>query len=155
VNPQLEHYLTFGDPCEPVGTTGEWNSFTGSSDGWVPVAFDLSAYAGQEVELVISYVTDVAIGETGLMVDDTRLVTAAGVAEAEGFETGLGAWSVLDAPEGSPGNTSNFERTRALAGLVAAVLTPDTVLLGFGLEQLETPASRASTMRDMLQHLGQ
>ena len=37
----------------------------------------------------------------------------------------------------------------------AAVLTPDTVLLGFGLEQLETPASRANTMRDMLQHLSE
>lgn len=154
-HPQLERYITFGDPCQPAGSTGEWNSFTGASDGWTPVAFDLGAYAGAEVELVISYVTDAFTGETGLMVDDTRLVTAAGVSEAEGFETGLGAWSVLDAPEGSPENTSNFERTRALGGLVAAVLTPDTVLLGFGLEQLETPTSRANTMRDMLQHLGQ
>jgi hypothetical protein len=154
-HPQLERYITFGDPCQPVGSSGEWNSFTGTSDGWTPVAFDLSAYAGQEVELVISYVTDPFTGEAGLMVDDTRLVTAAGVTEAEGFETGLGAWSVLDAPEGSPENTSNFERTRALGGLVAAVLTPDTVLLGFGLEQLETPANRANTMRDMLQHLSE
>lgn len=153
-HPNLENYITFGETCEPTGATGEWNSFTGTSDGWVPVAFDLSAYAGQEVELVISYVTDPFTGETGLIVDDTRLVTNAGTLEAEGFETGLGAWSVLEAPEGSPGNASDFERTRGLGGLVAAVLTPDTVLLGFGIEQLGNPADRASTMRDMLRHLG-
>ena len=72
-HPQLEHYLTLGDPCLPTGTTGEWNSFTGSSNGWVPVAFDLSAYGGGEVEVVLSYVTDPAFGGAGLIVDDTRL----------------------------------------------------------------------------------
>ncbi|MCU1443086.1 MAG: zinc carboxypeptidase [Cryobacterium sp.] len=153
-HPQLLHYLTPGDPCEPVGTTGEWNSFTGSSDGWVPVAFDLSAWAGQQVELTISYVTDPFTGETGLAVDDTRLVTTAGTTEAEGFETELGAWNApIGPPDGSPEIPSTFDRTRALGGLVAAVLTPDTVLLGFGLEQIGTPAERASTVRDMLQHL--
>ena len=28
------------------------------SGGWQEVAFDLSAYAGQQVEIVVSYVTD-------------------------------------------------------------------------------------------------
>ena len=31
----------------------------------MPVAFDLSAYAGQQVEIVVSYVTDPFTGGTG------------------------------------------------------------------------------------------
>ncbi len=56
----------------------------------MPVAFDLSAFAGKQVEVIVSYVTDLFIGGTGALVDDTGLVTSAGVAEAEGFEAGLG-----------------------------------------------------------------
>ena len=59
----------------PTARPAAWNSFTGTSDGWVPVAFDLSAYAGQQVEVVVSYVTDPFTGGTGVIVDDTRLVT--------------------------------------------------------------------------------
>ena len=88
-HPQLEHYLTLGDPCLPTGTTGEWNAFTGSSGGWVPVAFDLSAYAGSKVEVVVSYVTDPAFAGAGLIVDDTRLVVAGAPTQEDGFEDGL------------------------------------------------------------------
>ena len=35
------HYLGGAD-CTSPGTTGEWNSFTGSTAGWQQVAFDLS-----------------------------------------------------------------------------------------------------------------
>lgn len=152
-HPQLEHYLTLGDPCLPTGTTGEWNSFTGTSNGWTDVSFDLSAFAGQEVEVVVSYVTDVFIGEAGLVVDDTRLVIDGTVVEAEGFEEGLGEWVVLGAPESSPGNTSDFERSRGLGGVVAATATPDTLMFGFGLEQLESDAARADVVGRILAHL--
>lgn len=141
-HPQLEHYLTVANPCLPTGTTGEWNSFTGSSDGWIPVSFDLSAYAGGEVEVVVSYVTDPFTGGTGLI-----------VAEAEGFETDLGAWSVLGAPESSPGNASDFERTQGLGGIVAVTATPDSLMFGFGLEQLESDAARAEVVGRILDHL--
>ena len=66
-------YLTLGDPCLPTGTPGRGTRSPASSDGWIPVAFDLSAYAGQQVEIVVSYVTDPFTGGTGVMVDDTRL----------------------------------------------------------------------------------
>ena len=36
---------------------------------------------------------------------------------AEGFETGLGAWAVLDAPDGSPDNAANFERGFGIGGI--------------------------------------
>ncbi len=101
-HPQLLHYLTLTNPCTPTGTTGEWNALTGSTGGWIPVSYDLSAYAGQQVELVVSYVTDPGTGGLGVVIDDTKLVTTSGESQAEGFETGLGAWSVLGSPESSP-----------------------------------------------------
>ena len=49
-------------------STGEWNSMTGSSCGWIPVSFDLTAFAGQNIELVVSYVTDPSTGEQTLLI---------------------------------------------------------------------------------------
>ncbi len=152
-HPNLLRYLTPGDPCTPA-TAGVWNSFTGSSGGWTPVAFDLTPYAGQQVELVISYVTDPFTGGAGVVIDDTRLITTGGLIEAEGFETGLGAWAVLDAPDGSPGNVVNFERGPGIGGIIAAVSTADTVVLGFGLEQLEDPGIRAAVIATSLAGFG-
>ncbi|GGP06897.1 hypothetical protein LDL08_10280 [Nonomuraea glycinis] len=51
-----------GHPCAATGTSGSWNRFTGNSGGWQPVAFDLSAYAGRQVEVSVSYVTDPGSG---------------------------------------------------------------------------------------------
>ncbi|MFD4421436.1 M14 family zinc carboxypeptidase [Agromyces sp. NPDC058484] len=154
-HPQLEHYLTVqpgGQPCLPTGTTGEWNSFTGSSDGWIPVSFDLSGYAGEQVEIVFSYVTDPFTGETGLMVDDTKLVVAGTETQAEGFETGLGAWQVLGAPATSPGNTGDWERITVEGPFHGVIATPDTLMFGFGLEQLATDEQRAEVVGRMLAH---
>jgi hypothetical protein len=153
LHPWLEHYLTRGNPCTPTGSTGDWNSFTGASDGWTPVAFDLSAYAGQQVELVISYVSDPFTGEVGLAVDDTRLVTNAGPRDEDGFEAGIGAWTLLGAPEGSPANVQDFEVSPGLGGITASVTTEDTMLLGFGLEQLATDEERAAVVGAALDHL--
>ena len=154
-HPNLAKYLTVDDPCTTPGsaTPGLWNSFTASSGGWVPAAFDLSAYAGGQVEIIVSYVTDPFSGGTGVILDDTRLTTTAGVVEAEGFESGLGAWSILGAPEGSPGNVVDFERTVGLGGITAAVTTPDSVTLGFGLEQLDSDETRAAIVGAALDHL--
>lgn len=73
LHPNLLKYLTQGDPCTTPGsaTPGLWNSFTGESDGWQPVAFDLSAYAGQQVEVIVSYVTDPVTGGSGVIIDGT------------------------------------------------------------------------------------
>jgi hypothetical protein len=146
-HPFLEHYLTRADAttptCSPTGSTGSWNRFTGSSGGWQQVRLDLSAYAGSQVELSISYVTDPGSGGIGAFVDDTRL-TVDGAVTAEGFETGLGAWTTPGSPEGSPGNISDFRRSQVLVG--SAISTPDTVLLGFGVEQVADPAERAGLL---------
>jgi hypothetical protein len=80
--------------CTATGTTGSWNSFTGASDGWQQVGFDLSAYAGKSVEVSLSYITDPGSGGHGVLADDTSLVVGGTATQAEGFETSLGAWSV-------------------------------------------------------------
>ncbi|MFF8410256.1 M14 family metallopeptidase [Streptomyces omiyaensis] len=142
LHPALGRYLTLGeDGCASTGTTGAWNAFTGPSNGWRQASVDLSAYAGRQVELSLSYVSDPGTGETGAFVDDVRLVTAAGT-EREGFESSLGAWTVPGAPEGSPGNARDWTRSPALFHSVAAVTTRDTVLLGFGLEHVGSAAER-------------
>jgi hypothetical protein len=154
-HPQLANYLTLPTGpglCAPSGTTGEWNSFTGNSGGWIPVSFDLSAYAGEEVEIVVSYVTDPFTGDIGLMVDDTTLVIDGTATEVEGFETGTGAWTVPGAPATSPGNASDFTRFDAEGPFYSATATPATLLFGFGLEQLDSDEARAEVVGRILAH---
>ncbi|GAA2901971.1 M14 family metallopeptidase [Streptosporangium fragile] len=150
-HPWLLRYLTPGNPCTATGTSGSWNAFTGSSNGWRQVAFDLSAYAGKQVEVSISYVTDPATGGVGAFVDDTKVTTTAGELTAEGFESGLGAWSTPGPPPGSPTGSGDF--ARAQADKTAAVSTKDSVFLGFGLEQVADPAQRAATIKKIMKHL--
>ncbi|MBM7585059.1 immune inhibitor A [Bacillus pakistanensis] len=50
------------------------HGITGKSDGWVDAKFDLSAYAGQNVEVKINYWTDVAATNPGLYVDDIQVL---------------------------------------------------------------------------------
>nr|WP_083270662.1 immune inhibitor A domain-containing protein [Bacillus marinisedimentorum] len=49
------------------------NGITGSSGGWIDASFDLSAYAGEEVEVAIEYVTDAAVSNPGLFADDLSI----------------------------------------------------------------------------------
>jgi hypothetical protein len=153
LHPNLERYLAPGNPCSPA-FEGSWNAFTGESGGWVPVAFDLSAYEGQQVEIVVSYVTDPVTGGLGVIMDDVRLTTMGGVVEAEGFEEDFGAWQVLGPPEGSGDNGRDWERAHALGDITAGVATEDTLLLGFGIEQLESPDARAELVADALEFVG-
>ncbi len=46
------------------------NGITGSSAAWVRAAFDLSAYAGQQVLFRLSYFTDGAVFREGVYIDD-------------------------------------------------------------------------------------
>lgn len=142
-HPFLARYLTVANSgCTATGTSGAWNRFTGSSNGWQPVSVDLSAYAGKQVELSISYVSDPGTGGIGAFVDDTRLVVSGTPQGSEGFETVLGPWSVPGPPAGSPGNAGDWARSQALFQSQAAVTTRDTVLLGFGLEHVPGAADR-------------
>jgi immune inhibitor InhA-like protein len=153
MHPFLRHYITGGNPCAGTGTSGAWNSFTGTSNGWQQTAFDLAAYAGKQVEVSIAYVSDPFTGGAGLFIDDTRVTTTGGTVDAEGFESGLGPWAIAGAPAGSPGNASEFVRSQALIDTVSSVVTEDSVLLGIGAEQVATPAERNALLGRALQHL--
>ncbi|WP_349409730.1 immune inhibitor A domain-containing protein [Pseudalkalibacillus sp. SCS-8] len=75
-------YVTVnGSPIPSDITTNEdphksnaGNGITGSSNGWIDASFDLSDYVGQEVEIAIEYVTDVAVSNPGLYADDLSVV---------------------------------------------------------------------------------
>ena len=150
-HPFLTHYLTPGNPCTNTGTSGSWNAMTGDSGGWQQATFDLSAFAGKQVEVSISYVTDPGTGGVGAFVDDTAIVVGGTATQAEGFETGLGAWSLPGPPAGSPPGGGDFTRSQALVS--AAVTTADSVLLGFGVEQLATPAEQAEVLGKAVSYL--
>jgi hypothetical protein len=153
MHPFLTHYLTAGDPCASTGTTGSWNAITGTSDGWRPVSFDLSAYAGQAVDVKISYVTDPAGGGIGAFVDDTRVTAGGAVLDADGFEGATSLWTIEGAPAGSDANQGDFVYSTELVQLSASVTTGDSVLLGYGVEQLATPADRADVVGRIMSHL--
>ncbi|WP_411106135.1 M14 family zinc carboxypeptidase [Streptomyces sp. cmx-4-9] len=143
-HPFLGRYLTLGpDGCTPQGSSGAWNSFTGSSGGWKQVSFDLSAYAGRSVEVSLSYVTDPGSGGRGVFADQVRLDVGGADRETEGFESGLGTWAAQGAPAGSPEVPGDWSRTGELFRSYASVTTRDTVLLGFGLEHLPAAGDRA------------
>ncbi|MFD8203395.1 M14 family zinc carboxypeptidase [Streptomyces sp. NPDC059701] len=153
-HPWLEHYLTQTDEgCTAAGTTGQWNSLTGSSGGWRQVEFDLSAYAGKSVEVSVAYVTDPGSGGRGVLADEASLVVGGTATGTEGFETSLGAWQVPGPPAGSPAVLKDWARTGTLFQTYGAVTTDDTVLLGFGLEHLTAPADRAALVRQALRAL--
>ena len=153
MHPFLTHYLTPGNPCASPGTSGTWNALTGDSGGWQQVAYDLSAYAGGAVDVSISYVTDPGAGAIGVFVDDTRVTTTAGVLDADGFEGPTSLWTIQGAPEGSAPNQGDFVISTVLVEVAASVTTADTVLLGFGIEQLATPAEQADVLGRIVQYL--
>ena len=151
LHPFLRHYLGGAD-CTANGTSGTWNSFTGSTGGWQDVAFDLSGFLGDEVELSITYVTDPSSGGVGAFVDDTRVVVD-GVTSADGFEGTTSSWTPGGPPAGSPPNSGNWQIGEQLVNFFAGTSTDDSLLLGFGLEQLATPAEREDLVGRALQGL--
>ena len=75
-HPWLRHYLTLGaGDCTATGSTGVLEQLSPAP----PAAgsrsnFDLSAYAGKNVEVSIAYVTDPGSGGRGVLADDASLV---------------------------------------------------------------------------------
>ncbi|HEY5877747.1 MAG TPA: M14 family zinc carboxypeptidase [Nakamurella sp.] len=159
LHPFLAHYQTFVPPappaaatCQPTGTTGSWNAASGSSGGWAEWEVDLSAYAGKQVEVSISYASDWSSQGTGVFVDDTT-VTLDGAADAQtGFETDLDGWATPGAPDGSADNANDWVRTQLGFEEGAIVTTSDTVFAGFGFEGL-APAQRDDLIARSLRHL--
>jgi hypothetical protein len=115
-HPFLEHYQTDeGDEsCSPSGTSGDWWAATGSGDGWEQWQVDLSAYAGQQVEVSLSYASDGSVQEAGVFVDDVAVSTGEGSTSFEDDAAPLDGWQVSGPPPGSPANENDWIATPAV-----------------------------------------
>ncbi|GAB3141700.1 M14 family metallopeptidase [Micromonospora sonneratiae] len=150
LHPFLAHYV--GADCSPTGTTGSWHAATGPSGGWQEWSVDLSGYAGKQVEVSITYVSDWSTQGLGLFLDDVRVVVGGATVAETSFEADLGGWTVTGPPAGSAPGANDWSRSQQAFEEGAAVLTPDTVYLGFGLEGL-APAARDDLVARSMRHL--
>ncbi|RSM52792.1 zinc carboxypeptidase [Actinoplanes sp. ATCC 53533] len=150
IHPFLLHYQ--GADCSATGTTGTWNAATGTSSGWKEFDADLSAYAGKQVELSISYMSDWGTQGLGVFLDNVRVEVGGAVAQQTSFETDLGGWTVAGPPPGSGRNSNDWARSQLAFDSGAAVTTTDSVYLGFGIEGLSV-TERADLVRRALRHL--
>jgi hypothetical protein len=106
VHPFLLHYLTATDDgdCTPAGTTGTWNGASGVSDGYEQWSIDLSAYAGKQIELSLSYENDPSLSPPGVFVDDIAVSTGYGTTSFENDGDTLDGWTPTGPPPGSAPN---------------------------------------------------
>ena len=151
LHPFLAHYMDAA--CAPTGTTGAWNASTGASNGWQQWSVDLSAYAGKQVELSISYVSDFAVQGLGVFLDDLTVSADGGTVAQTSFEAGLDGWTETGPPPGSPPNSNNWSRSQQAFDEGATVTTEDTVYTGFGAEGLTTPEMRQDFVARSMAHL--
>jgi hypothetical protein len=149
LHPFVAHYQGAG--CTPTGSTGTWNAATGPSNGWQDWDVDLSAYAGKQVEVSISYMSDWSTQGLGVFLDDVRVEANGATVAQTSFETGLDGWTVAAPPDGS-GPSNSWSRSQQAFDSGAVVTTRDSVYAGFGLESL-TPAVRDDFVKRAMRHL--
>ena len=146
LHPQLDYYQTLNadETCSPTGTGGgEWHASSGNSGGWQEWSVDLSEWSGQTVEVSIAYASDWAVQNLGAFVDDVTLPDGT----TTSFETDLGGWEVSGPPTGSGPNANDWIRTDAAGFPVgASITTPNSILMGFGLEGVSGADTRAEIM---------
>ncbi len=157
----LTHYQTFNadGTCSPTGTSGEWNAANGSSSGWQQWQVDLGAYAGQQVEISISSVSDWGFQQfPGVFVDDIEVSTGEGSTSFEDDGDPTDGWTVPGAPQDDQGiegaNRNDWGRRGGL-GIKegAAVTTPNTVYLGHGVEGITDAAKRNQIVKRAVDYL--
>jgi hypothetical protein len=138
-----------------------WNAASGRSAGWEHWDVDLSNWAGGDVELSISYVSDWEVQGVGAFVDD---IDAPGALGDAGFEAGLGPdWTVQDGVEfGSAPNANNWYQTGSVGFQEGAAVTMAptdgaafvTLYFGFGFEGITEAGERNAVMGQAMAYLG-
>ena len=89
----------------------------------------------------------------GAFVDDTRVTTTGGVFDADGFEGATSLWTIAGRARGQPAQRRQLP-VRRHAGRGGGVgHDRDSVLLGYGIEQLATPAEQADVLGRIMQYL--
>jgi hypothetical protein len=155
IHPATARYQTFdgAGSCTATGTTGAWHAASGSSNGWQQWSVDLSAYAGKQVEVSISYISDWATQGLGVWLDDVT-VTADGATLSEtSFESDLDGWTVAGPPEGTARALNDWARSDQSLDDGAGVTTKNTVYFGFGAEGATTQAMRTDLVKRAMAHL--
>ena len=150
-HPFLLHY--WSPTCDPQGTTGAWNGFTGSTSGWRHWTSDLSAYAGKKVDIRISVITDWGTLGLGTWIDDVRVSNGSTTLEFNDFETDLGGWTIGPPPAGTDIEINGWVRRTEQFKEGGVVATNDTLYTGFGFEGINESA-RNEFMKRTLTHLG-
>ena len=162
LHPFLTHYQTF-DPatgqCSPTGTSGAWNAANGSSSGWQQWDIDLSSFAGSDVEISITSVSDWGFQQfPGVFLDDVAVSTGPGTTSFEDDGDPTDGWTVAGAPADEAGiegvNRNDWVR-RAGLGIKegAVVATSDTLYMGFGFEGISDVATRNEVMARAIDYL--
>lgn len=110
IHPFLTHYQTDsgGGPCTASGTSGQWWAASGASEGWEQWAVDLSAYAGRDMELAITYASDERVQGAGVFIDDIALSTGVGSTSFEDDGDTWDGWRAAGEPAGSPANANDW-----------------------------------------------
>jgi len=68
--------------------------FTGTSNGWTKQSFDLSAYAGKQIQLRFRYITDWGTSETGFYVDNVNVTADGATLIEDGAETATSSFEL-------------------------------------------------------------
>jgi immune inhibitor A len=77
-----------------ITKAGEGNGIDGTSNGWVPATFDLSAYAGKTIGLQFRYTTDANTGGFGFHADAIKLTSGATTVFDSGAEASPEGWTL-------------------------------------------------------------
>jgi hypothetical protein len=109
LHPFLRHYQSrTDDGCAPRGTTGRWWAASGSSDGWERWSTSLTRFAGQSVQVSITYASDDTFQTPGVFVDDVVVSSGPGTTSFENDGSPLDGWIVPGPPAGSPPNANDW-----------------------------------------------
>ena len=91
--------------------------------------------------------TDPASGGVGAFVDDTHVVVDGGRPPRTASRARRATGPSAGPPAGSPPNQGNWQIAEKLVDRLAGTSTEDTLLLGFGLEQLSSDAQRVDLLQ--------
>ncbi|HET7236101.1 MAG TPA: M14 family zinc carboxypeptidase, partial [Actinomycetota bacterium] len=160
LHPHLELYQ--GADCGGSDFLAEgWHAASGRSAGWEQWSVDLSPWAGQDVEVSISYASDWAVQGVGAFVDD---IDAPGTTGDATFDASLDGWTVMDGttlPLPSDPNPNNWFQTGDVGFQegAAVTMTPSdadfvTLYFGFGFEGITEETDRFAVMDQAMTHLG-
>jgi len=87
-----------GTGYKPIAGTitnaAEGNGIDGTSNGWVPATFDLSAYAGKTISLQFRYTTDPAAGGKGFFADEIKVTSGTTTLVDSGAEATPEGWTL-------------------------------------------------------------